>query len=108
MYDLSPDTVTKNGGSPNTAFRIGLINPLEARDPRCGINFANMSIIWTLYEPAYRSTSPGQVEDIMLEYPLREEPSSDGLPTYSAAVRAGIRFTDGTEETAQCKFQMCI
>src|SRR5947209_8728857 len=78
------DTSTKNDGSASTVFRIGLINPLETRDPRCGINFANMSIIWTLYGPVYRSTSPGQVEEIMLEYPLREEPSSGGLPIYSA------------------------
>jgi peptide/nickel transport system substrate-binding protein len=96
-YDTSP----KNDGGTSTAFRIGLINPLEMRDPRCGINFANMSIIWTLYEPVYRSTSPGQVEDIMLEYPLREEPSSGELPVYSGAVKPGIRFTDGTEVTAQ-------
>lgn len=94
------DTSTKDGGSASTVFRIGLINLLEARDPRCGINFANMSIIWTLYEPVYRSTSPGQVEDIMLEYPLREETSIGGLPVYSAGVKPGIRFTNGVEVTA--------
>lgn len=95
------DASTKNDVTTNAVFRIGLINPLETRDPRRGINFANMSIIWTLFEPVYRSTTPGQVEDIMLEYPLREEPSSNGLPVYSAGVKPGIRFTDGTEVTAQ-------
>jgi ABC-type transport system substrate-binding protein len=101
MHDLVCDASPKNDGSTSNLFRIGLINPLEQRDPRCGINFANMSIIWTLYEPAYRSTSPGQIEPIMLEYPLREETSTNGMPVYSAGVKRGIRFTDGTEVTAQ-------
>ena len=93
---------TADGSRTSDIFRIGLINPLQQRDPRRGINFANMSIIWQLYEPPYRSTSQaGQVESVMLEYPLREEPSSRGRTVYSAGVKPGIRFTDGTEVTAQ-------
>jgi ABC-type transport system substrate-binding protein len=101
MKDQVCDAIPKNDASASTVFRIGLINPMEHRDPRCGSNFANLTITWTLYEPAYRSTSPGQVDPIMLDYPLREEPSANGLPVYSAQVNRGIRFTDGTEVTAE-------
>ena len=55
MNDLLGDASEKDGSGANDVFRIGLINPLQQRDPRCGINFANMSIIWQLYEPPYRS-----------------------------------------------------
>lgn len=101
MRDLACDTSPKRDSDESKVFRIGLINSLELRDPRCGINFANMSLIWQLYEPPYRSTTAGQVEPVMLEYPLREETSTNGLPVYSAGVKRGIRFTDGTEVNAQ-------
>src|SRR5205807_9049224 len=98
MYNLRE----ADNNSASDIFRIGLISPLQQRDPRRGINFANMSIIWQLYDPPYRSTSQsGQVESVMLEYPLQEELPSRGLPVYSAGVKPGIRFTDGTSVTAQ-------
>jgi ABC-type transport system substrate-binding protein len=102
MNDLVHKAGEIDDTSASKVFRIGLINPLQQRDPRRGINFANMSIIWQLYEPPYRSTSQaGAVEPVMLDYPLREESTSHGFPIYSAGVKPGIRFTDGTEVTAQ-------
>ena len=84
----------------NDVFRVGFVNRWERRDPRTGLNYASFLVQWHIYEPPYR-LSPGsnQVESVLLD-PLHKEADPQGL-LYSAAVRKGARFSDGTELTAE-------
>jgi len=94
-------TVDTHREIPSDVFHIGLVNPLERITPYHGINFANMSTLWQIYEPIYRSTIRGEVEPVLLDYPLRREANGPGGSTvYSAAVQPGHFFSDGTEVTA--------
>ena len=84
----------------NDVFRVGLVNRWEQCDPRRG-NFFNNMVQWHLFEPPYRaSEQPGQIESVLLDYPLQPEGSEDGSAVYSAGVRRGNYFSDGTEVTA--------
>jgi ABC-type transport system substrate-binding protein len=82
-------------------FRVGLVNRWEGRDPRTGLNYGSFLVQWHIYEPPLRLL-PGsnQVEALLLDYPLIKEPDPQGL-AYSAGVRNGARFSDGTELTAE-------
>ena len=82
-------------------FRVGLVNRWEGRDPRTGLNYGSFLVQWHIYEPPLRLL-PGsnQVEALLLDYPLIKEPDPQGL-AYSAGVRSGARFSDGTELTAE-------
>src|SRR5437588_8448644 len=83
------------------AFRVGFVNRWERRDPRTGLNYASFLVQWHIYEPPYRfSAQTSQVKPGLLEYPLVKELDASGL-LYSAHVRPGIRFSDGTELTAE-------
>src|SRR5215472_16796564 len=96
-----PDSPSSTVSSSKT-FRVGVLSPLMPHNPRSGFNFGNMPMLWQLFEPAYRSLVPsGHVEPVLLEYPLRPETSYNGMPVFSAAVRAGKRFWDGTVVTGQ-------
>lgn len=85
----------------NDFFRVGFVNRWERRDPRTGLNYASFLVQWHIYQPPYRlSPQSNQIEPVLLDYPLQKEPSSQGL-VYSAGVRKGARFSDGTELTAE-------
>jgi peptide/nickel transport system substrate-binding protein len=85
----------------NDIFRVGFVNRWERRDPRTGLNYASFLVQWHIYEPLYRlSAQTKQVEPVLLEYPLQKESDQQGL-VYSAEVRKGARFSDGTELTAE-------
>jgi ABC-type transport system substrate-binding protein len=77
------------------------VNRWERRDPRTGLNYASFLVQWHIYEPPYRLT-PGsnRIIPVLLDYPLQQEPNKGGL-IYSASVRKGVRFSDGTELTAE-------
>jgi peptide/nickel transport system substrate-binding protein len=83
-------------------FRIGLLKTLERRDPRGGVGFMDLVVQWHVYEPPYRALpQSNKIEPVLLEYPLRADtPGPDAL-SYSARVRKGVCFSDGTEVTAE-------
>jgi ABC-type transport system substrate-binding protein len=84
----------------NDVFRVGFVNRWERRDPRTGLNYASFLVQWHVYEPPYRlSPQSNQVEPLLLD-PLQKEAGEQGL-AFSAAVRKGARFSDGTELTAE-------
>lgn len=84
----------------NDAFRVGFVNPWERRDPRTGLNFASFLVQWHIYEPPYRlSPESRQIQPVLLD-PLQKESDQHGL-LYSAGVRPGRRFSNGTELTAE-------
>jgi len=82
-------------------FRVGLLKPLELRDPRAGVGFLDLVVLWHVYEPPYRAL-PGSstLEPVLLEYPLKVESSGTEANAYSARVKKGVFFSDGTEVTA--------
>lgn len=85
----------------NDVFRVGFVNRWERRDPRTGLNYASFLVQWHIYEPPFRLTGQSnQLESGVLEYPLQKEPDQQGL-VYSAGIRPGTRFSDGTELTAE-------
>ncbi|MBZ5523721.1 MAG: hypothetical protein LAP21_15925 [Acidobacteriia bacterium] len=84
----------------NEAFRVGLVNRWEQCDPRRGTNFANIMVQWHLYEPVFRASEQlGELDSVLLDYPLQNEGSEDGSVMYSARVKPGVCFSDGTEVT---------
>ena len=88
-------------GVENDLFRVGFVNRWERRDPRTGLNYASFLVQWHIYEPPYRlSPQSNQIAPVLLDYPLQKESDQQGL-LYSAGVRKGARFSDGTELTAE-------
>lgn len=85
----------------NDVLRIGFVNRWERRDPRTGLNYASFLVQWHIYEPPYRlDPQSKQIQPVLIDYPLQNESDADGL-MYSAGVRKGICFSDGTELTAE-------
>ena len=80
----------------------GWLQPLHGRfDPDPQLPLPSFLVQWHIYEPPYRfSAQSSQVKAGLLEYPLVKEMDATGL-LYSAHVRPGIRFSDGTELTAE-------
>src|SRR5882762_9762267 len=84
----------------NDVFHVGLVNRWEQCDPRRSTNFANLLVQWHLYEPALRASEQlGQLDSVLLDCPLQVEGSEDGSAVYSARVKPGVCFSDGTEVT---------
>jgi ABC-type transport system substrate-binding protein len=82
-------------------FRVGFVNRWERRDPRTGLNYASFLVQAHIYEPVYRlAAGSNRINPVLLDYPLQQEPEQGGL-VYSAAVRKGVRFSAGTELTAE-------
>ena len=73
---------------------IGTVDPREMGDTITGL------ILGQIFEMAYRVAPSGAIEPHLFAEPLREERSGT-QPIYSAAVREGIVFSDGTSLTAQ-------
>jgi ABC-type transport system substrate-binding protein len=82
-------------------FRVGFVNRWERRDPRTGLNYASFLVQAHMYEPVYRlAAGSNRINPVLLDYPLQKEPGQGDL-VYSAGVRKGVRFSDGTELTAE-------
>jgi ABC-type transport system substrate-binding protein len=81
-------------------FRVGFVNRWERPDPRTGLNYGSFLVQWHIYEAPYRLV-PGssQIKPVLLDHPLRQESDQGGL-IYSAGIRSGIHFSDGTPLTA--------
>ena len=85
----------------NEVFRVGFINRWERPDPRQGMNFASFLVPGHVYEAPYRlSSESSQVKRVLLDYPLQRESGAEGM-AYSAGVRQGVFFSDGTPLTAE-------
>ena len=83
-------------------LRVGALTPWHASDPRQSIDFANMIVTLHVYEAPFRPCADGtRVEPGLLEPPLRAEPGFAPATHYSAEVRPGRFFADGTPVTAE-------
>jgi ABC-type transport system substrate-binding protein len=81
-------------------LRIGVLAGVGTLDPRELGDTITGLVLGQIFEMAYRVTPSGSIEPHLFAEPLREERSGP-QPVYSAAVREGIVFSDGTPLTAQ-------
>jgi peptide/nickel transport system substrate-binding protein len=81
-------------------LRIGVLAEPGTLDPREIGDTITGLILGQIFEMAYRLTPSGAIEPHLFAEPLREERSGT-QPMYSAAVREGIVFSDGTPLTAE-------
>jgi ABC-type transport system substrate-binding protein len=78
-------------------LRVGVLAPVSTLDPREAQDFTSALAVMQVYESPFAQPAAvgGQPEPLLFQEKLRRE-SSTGLPVYTAAVRAGIFFSDGT------------
>jgi ABC-type transport system substrate-binding protein len=80
-------------------LRIGVLAAIGTLDPREMGDTITGLVLGQIFEMAYRVTPSGAIEPHLFAEPLRQERGGD-QPVYSAAVREGIVFSDGTPLTA--------
>jgi peptide/nickel transport system substrate-binding protein len=82
------------------SLRIGVLSAIGTLDPRDSGDTITGLILGQIFEMAYSMTASGSLEPCLFSEFLRKD--RDGAqPVYSAPVRPGVRFSDGTELTAE-------
>lgn len=83
-------------------LRIGLLSPIKTVDPVQAHLFADRLVLSQMFEPPYGrpKTAAGRTEPLVFAEPLRAESGSVG-EQFSASVREGLLFSDGTPLTAE-------
>jgi ABC-type transport system substrate-binding protein len=82
-------------------LRVGVLTPWHAGDPRQATDFANLTVTLHVFEaPFVPAAEGGRVEPALLDLPLRAEGGAAAATLYSAEVRRGRVFSDGTPVTA--------
>jgi ABC-type transport system substrate-binding protein len=81
-------------------LRIGVLAQVGTLDPREMGDTITGLILGQIFEMPYRVTASGAIEPQLFAGPLAQD-RSGGNPVYSAAVRNGIVFSDGTPLTAE-------
>jgi ABC-type transport system substrate-binding protein len=84
-------------------LRVGTLTPVNRLDPREAQDFVTALAVMQVFETPYaQPTAAGNPpEPLLLQERLRQEPAVDGATSYSAAVRPGVLFSDGTPLTPQ-------
>jgi ABC-type transport system substrate-binding protein len=88
---------------PRTArrsLRIGVLSAVGTLDPREAGDTITSLVLGQIFEGPYAMVPSGGVEPTLFDGPLRMD-QRGSRPVYSAAVRPGIVFSDGTELTAE-------
>lgn len=81
-------------------LRIGVLASIGTLDPREVFDTITGLVLGQIFEMAYRVTPSGSIEPHLFAEPLRQE-RAGAQPVYSAAVRDGIAFSDGTPLSAE-------
>lgn len=92
----------RDGGNSSASgtkiVRVGLLNPIGKLDPRDAVDNVSNLVLGQIFEPAYAVTAgESTIQPLLFSEPLRHE----GGQRYSAAVRSGVVFSDGTPLTAE-------
>ncbi len=84
-------------------LRVGVLTPVSNLNPREAQDFGSALAVQQIFETPYAQPATAGLppEPLLFQERLRQEASTDGATTYSAAVRPGIHFSDGTPLTAQ-------
>jgi ABC-type transport system substrate-binding protein len=83
---------------PVRPLRVGLLASLNELDPRKAVDYVSGMILDQIFEPPYAAV--GERTEPRLFEPLRNEDAGKSMQ-YSAAIRPGITFSDGTPLTAE-------
>jgi ABC-type transport system substrate-binding protein len=81
-------------------LRIGVLSSLHSLDPRQAGDTITGLILEQIFEPPYTVTPTGAIEPLLFAEKLRLDKAGQ-QPVYSAAVRPGVLFSDGTPLTAE-------
>jgi ABC-type transport system substrate-binding protein len=82
------------------SLRIGVLSALGTMDPRQAGDTITALVLEQIFETPYTVSPSGSIEPWLFAEKLRQE-SGGERPVYSAAVREGITFSDGTPLTAE-------
>lgn len=85
--------------SVKKSIRIGVLSAPGAMDPRQAGDTITALVLEQIFETPYTVTPAGGVEPWLFAEKLRQDRAGD-QPVYSATVRPGIVFSDGTPLTA--------
>ena len=97
-----PEDRNGGGGSPSAngsskVVRVGILSPIGKLDPREAVDNVSHFILGQIFEPPYAVVAgETTAQPVLFSEPLRHE----GGLRYSAAVREGVVFSDGTPLTA--------
>ncbi len=87
-----------SSASGRKIVRVGILAPIAKLDPREAVDNVSNLILGQIFEPPYAGTAgETTVHPVLFSEPLRHE----GGQRYSAAVRSGVMFSDGTPLTAE-------
>lgn len=82
-------------------LRVGLLAAVETFDPRNAQQYASALVLGQVFEPPVaRDPESDATVPVLFDGPLELE-SRDGRAVYRGRVRAGVKFSDGTELTAR-------
>lgn len=94
-------TVPMDVHSPvRTSLRVGVLSTLGSMDPRQAGDTITALILEQIFETPYTVAPSGKVEPWLFAGALRLDRDGE-QPVYSAAVRPGVVFSDGTPLTAE-------
>ena len=85
-------------------LRVGILTPLQQQhsDPRAATDFVNAMVNWHVFQPPFGRSKDGRgTEPVLFDGHLKVESSSGDHRVWSAALKPGIRFSDGTTLTAR-------
>ena len=95
--DRSGDGRTSSTGG-GKIVRVGILAPIGKLDPREAVDNVSNLILGQIFEAPYAvGAGEANVEPVLFSEPLRHESGR----RYSAAVRGGVVFSDGTPLTAE-------
>jgi ABC-type transport system substrate-binding protein len=79
-------------------LRVGVLTPVNTLNPREVQDFVSETAVAQIYESPFAQPASGRLpEPVLFQERLRQ----DAPAVYSAAVRSGVRFSDGTLLTAR-------
>ena len=81
------------------SMRVGVLTPISELDPRIAVDYVSGMILDQIFEPPYAAVADQAAPVPRLFEPLRAEDTKK--LEYSAAIRPGIVFSDGTPLTAE-------
>lgn len=100
MSSVSTLNPTPSAATSTKSLRIGVLAAIGTLDPRDSGDTITGLMLGQVFEMAYSMTEAGTLEPCLFAEFLRQERGGT-QPVYSAAVRKGIFFSDGTELTAE-------
>jgi ABC-type transport system substrate-binding protein len=84
------------------SIRVGVLSGISVLDPREATDNISGLILGQIYEAPYTiSAGSTTVTPLLFAEALKPEPGRGNRPVYSAAVRPGVAFSDGTPLTAE-------